>query len=98
MSQPIRMSPSELMSKAKLYGQSSQRIEEILADLTNLQSELRGEWEGRAFDRFDDQFTELQPRVRDFAELMKKIENQLTKTADAMAQQDDALSRNFGLN
>lgn len=98
MSGQIRMSPSELMAKAKRYGQSSQRIEEILADLTNLQGELRSEWEGRAFERFDDQFTELQPRVRDFARLMQEIDDQLTKTADAMAQQDEALSRNFGLS
>ncbi|GAF65099.1 WXG100 family type VII secretion target [Alkalihalobacillus trypoxylicola] len=93
----IRMTPEQLQSKAKRYGQSSQQIDQILRDLTNLQNELRGEWEGRAFERFDDQFRELEPKVRDFSQLMLEIENQLTKTAEAVAQQDEALSRNFGL-
>lgn len=97
MAGQIRMSPDELQAKAKRYGQSSQQIDQILRDLSNLQSELRGEWEGRAFERFDDQFRELEPRVKDFSELMMEIEMQLTKTAEAVAQQDQALSQNFGL-
>lgn len=97
MAQPIRMSPTELQSRAKMYGQSAQRIEEIRGDLGNLQDELRGEWQGKAFEQFDQQFQELDPKVRDFGELMQQIEEQLVKTADAMAEQDAALSRNFGL-
>ncbi|MFV8828656.1 WXG100 family type VII secretion target [Alkalihalobacterium sp. APHAB7] len=97
MAGQIRMTPDQLQAKAKRYGQSSQQIDQILRDLTNLQEELRGEWEGRAFERFDDQFRELSPRVQDFSRLMQDIETQLTKTAEAVAQQDQALSQNFGL-
>ncbi len=97
MSGQIRMSPDELKAKATRYGQSARRIEEILRDLSNLQEELRGEWEGRAFQRFDEQFRQLEPRVHDFATLMEEINNQLNKTADAVSQHDEALSRNFGL-
>ncbi|RDW16466.1 WXG100 family type VII secretion target [Oceanobacillus arenosus] len=96
MAGQIRMSPEQLQAKAKRYGQSSQQIDQILRDLSNLQKELRGEWEGRAFDRFDDQFRELEPKVKDFSQLMQEIEMQLTKTAEAVAQQDEALSQNFG--
>lgn len=97
MAGQIKMSPVELQAKAKVYGQSSEAIETVLTDLTNLQKDLRDQWEGLAFDRFDDQFRELEPKVRDFSILMKQIEEQLIKTADAMAEQDAALSRNFGL-
>lgn len=97
MAGQIRMSPDQLQSKAKRYGQSSQQIDQILRDLSNLQEELRGEWEGRAFERFDDQFRELKPKVQEFSQLMVEIEMQLTKTAEAVAQQDQALSQNFGL-
>ncbi|MEN2768994.1 WXG100 family type VII secretion target [Ornithinibacillus xuwenensis] len=97
MSGQIRMSPDQLQDKAKRYGQSAQQIDQILRDLSNLQEELRGEWEGRAFERFDDQFRELSPKVQDFSRLMQDIEMQLTKTAEAVAQQDQALSQNFGL-
>ncbi|MFD1850872.1 WXG100 family type VII secretion target [Oceanobacillus bengalensis] len=97
MAGQIRMSPDQLQARAKKYGESSQRIDEILRDLSNLQEDLRGEWEGRAFERFDDQFRQLSPKVKDFSQLMLEIELQLTKTAEAVAQQDEALSQNFGL-
>lgn len=97
MSGQIRMTPDQLQAKAKRYGTASQNIDQILRDLSNLQEELRGEWEGRAFERFDDQFRELKPRVQDFSQLMIDIETQLIKTAEAVAQQDQALSQNFGL-
>ena len=58
---------------------------------------LRSEWEGQAFQGFDNQFNELKPKVQNFAELMQQINNQLDKTAQAMQQNDQALSRNFGL-
>lgn len=98
MSGQIRMSPAELKDKAKRYIQSSQQIDQILKDLSTLQEQLHGEWEGLAFNKFNDQFIQLKPKVQDFSHLMLEINEQLTKTADAMAQQDEALSRNFGLS
>lgn len=62
-----------------------------------MQNELRGEWEGRAFQGFDEQFNQLKPKVQNFAQLMHDIQIQLNKTADAVAQQDEQLSQNFGL-
>ncbi|WP_018664837.1 WXG100 family type VII secretion target [Heyndrickxia acidiproducens] len=97
MAGTIRMTPEELKAKAQRYGQSGQQIEQILRELTNLQNELRGEWEGRAFQGFDDQFNQLKPKVQNFAQLMHDIHTQLNKTADAVAQHDEELSRNFGL-
>ncbi|NRD77643.1 WXG100 family type VII secretion target [Bacillus sp. BRMEA1] len=97
MAGQIRMTPEELKAKAARYGQSGQQIEQILRDLTNLQNELRGEWEGRAFIGFDEQFNQLKPKVQNFAQLMHDIQTQLSKTADAVAQQDEQLSQNFGL-
>ncbi|MEW9676383.1 WXG100 family type VII secretion target [Lentibacillus sp. L22] len=97
MAGQIRMTPDELQAKAQRYGQGSDKIDEVLNDLSNLQEELRGEWEGRAFERFDDQFNELRPKVKDFAQLMQEIQVQLQKTAEAVAEQDEALSQNFGL-
>ncbi len=98
MAGQIRMTPEELKSRATRYGQSGSQIEQILSDLTNLQAVLSQEWEGQAFNRFNDQFNQLSPKVRDFAQLMHDIHDQLNKTADAVAEHDEALSRNFGLS
>ncbi|AVD57819.1 MULTISPECIES: WXG100 family type VII secretion target [Heyndrickxia] len=97
MAGQIRMTPEELKAKAQRYDNAGQQIEQLLRDLTNLQNELRGEWEGRAFQGFDDQFNQLKPKVQNFAQLMHDINTQLNKTADAVAQHDEELSRNFGL-
>ena len=67
-------------------------------NLQRLQDTLRTEWEGAAFQGFENQFNELKPKVQNFAELMQQINTQLDKTAQAMQQNDQALSRNFGLN
>ena len=71
--------------------------EDILSQLQNLQNELRGEWEGRAFEGFDQQFNQLKPKVQNFAQLLQEINMQLNKTAEAVASHDEELSRNFGL-
>ncbi|WP_042221341.1 WXG100 family type VII secretion target [Oceanobacillus manasiensis] len=97
MAGQIRMSPEELKSRAEVYGQGSDQINEVLNKLSNVQDQLRGEWEGRAFERFDDQFIELSHKVQDFSQLLLEIQTQLKKTAQAVQDQDVALSQNFGL-
>lgn len=97
MAGQIRMTPEELKSKAQTYGQGSDQIDDVLRKLKNLQDQLRGEWEGRAFERFDDQFRELEPKVQNFSQLLMEIQTQLQKTAQAVQEQDEALSQNFGL-
>ena len=71
MAGQIRMSPEELKSKAARYGNGGSTIEDILRDLTNLQSDLRGEWEGRAFEGFDRQFIDLAPKVKSIEEILR---------------------------
>ncbi|MFS0560810.1 WXG100 family type VII secretion target [Terribacillus sp. 179-K 1B1 HS] len=96
MSGQIRMTPEQLKNHAKRYHNSSEQIDAILRDLSGLQTQLRSEWEGRAFDRFDDQFIQLKPKVQEFSQLMLDIQLQLEKTAQAVQDQDEALSQNFG--
>ena len=78
MSGQIRVSPETLQSRAREYGKAANDIRVILSNLQRLQDTLRSEWEGAAFQGFDQQFSEL-------------------KTAQAMQQNDQDLSRNFGL-
>ena len=96
MSGQIKMSPAELAQKAREYGNRADQINQILTRLEQLQNELQYQWEGQAFRSFDEQFNELRPKVQNFAQLMMDIQNQLIKTAEAMQEQDQALSQNFG--
>ncbi len=96
MSGQIKMTPAELTQKAGQYGQSAETIRDVLGRLESLQRELEQQWQGQAFQSFNTQFEDLRPKVTNFAQLMDDIKDQLTKTADAMEQQDQALSQNFG--
>ncbi len=98
MAGQIKMTPDELHSKAQSYGGGADDIHDVLSRLENLQNELRGEWEGRAFERFDEQFQQLSRKVNDFEQLLREIQTQLQKTAQAVQEQDEALSQNFGLS
>ncbi|MBC1914139.1 WXG100 family type VII secretion target [Listeria booriae] len=98
MSGQIRMSPEQLRERSRTYGRKGEDIEQILRELEQLQEQLRGEWEGAAFQKFDDQFQQLKPKVKEFAGLMDQIEKQLAQTANAVEENDANLSRNFGLN
>ncbi|CAM4250140.1 WXG100 family type VII secretion target [Listeria booriae] len=98
MSGQIRMSPEELRNRSRTYGTKGNDIDQILRELEQLQEQLRGEWEGEAFRKFDDQFQQLKPKVKNFSDLMHQIEQQLAKTADAVQENDANLARNFGLN
>lgn len=91
------VSPETLQSRAREYGKAANDIRVILSNLQRLQDTLRSEWEGAAFQGFDQQFSELKPKVENFADLMQQINTQLDKTAQAMQQNDQDLSRNFGL-
>ncbi|SRR5690625_2396737 len=97
MSGQIRMSPEELKVTARDYGKSHETLMTMLSDLRGTQSRLAEQWDGRAFESFEAQFEQLSPKVEEFAQLMEEIQQQLTKTAEAMADQDQALSQNFGL-
>lgn len=92
----IRLTPSELRSDAVTYGNCGSDIEEILRKLQQLQEKLRGDWEGAAFERFDDQFQELSPKVVMFADLMHDIKKQLEDTAHDLEEFDQKLSGRFG--
>src|SRR5699024_4427877 len=97
MSGQIRMSPEELKGTAQDYGKAYETINTMLTELRGTQSNLAAQWEGRAFESFDQQFEQLSPKVEEFGQLMEEIKVQLTRTAEAMAEQDQALAQNFGL-
>lgn len=89
----IKMSPEEVKTIAKTYGQSSTEIEEILSKLQNAQTRLAAEWDGDAFRAFEEQFNKLSPKVRDFAELMMEINTQLNKVAEIVRNTDAEIGK-----
>lgn len=94
----ISMSPDELEQIAKDYGEASRIIIDMLTKLNGTQNKLEANWEGKAFQKFDQQFESLKPKVEEFSDLMLEIEKQLIGTAQAVREHDEQLSQNFGFN
>lgn len=84
----IKLSPEELRSSATKYSQGSSEIDEILNSLTQEQETIRENWEGNAFDSFDNQFSELSPKIREFSELLQDIHEQLRTVAQIIEDTD----------
>lgn len=84
----IRMSPDEVVSISKVYSESSQEIDSMLAKLRQAQAELATQWEGDAFASFEEQFNALAPKVQDFSTLMMDINAQLIKIAEIVRDTD----------
>lgn len=68
-----------------------------MSDLIRDQGEIAANWEGQAFNRFEEQFNQLSPKVEQFAQLLEEIKQQLNSTTDTVEETDQQLSRKFGL-
>jgi len=91
MSNNIKMSPAEVKQTAKIYDTSSKDIDTMLNQLKAAQNKLAADWEGDAFAAFDEQFTILSPKVKEFGELLNDIYNQLNKIADIIDETDQKI-------
>lgn len=84
----IKLTPDELRTSAEKYTTGSEQIDEILSTLTTEQGVIGDNWEGTAFDSFQEQFDELSPKIREFSELLQSINEQLNKVAEIIEQTD----------
>lgn len=88
----IKLTPEELRTSAQKYVQGSQDIDQILSSLTQEQATIDANWDGSAFDSFDNQFNELTPKIREFSQLLSDIHAQLNKVADIIEQTDQDIA------
>ncbi|MET3557898.1 WXG100 family type VII secretion target [Streptococcus rupicaprae] len=92
----IKLTPEELRTSAVKYTNGAEDIRTVLSTLTSEQETIRSNWEGSAFDSFDNQFTELSPKITEFAQLLDDINAQLNKVADIIEQTDQDIAAQIG--
>lgn len=92
----IKLTPEELRQSSQKYTQGSEQVQEVLNALTNEQQIIRDNWEGNAFQSFDQKFNELSPKIREFAELLQDINQQLNKVAEIVEQTDQDIASQIG--
>lgn len=92
----IKLTPEELRTSAVKYTNGSTDIDNVLSILTSEQETIRENWEGTAFERFDNQFTELKPKIQEFSQLLQDINTQLNSVADTIEQTDQDIAGKIG--
>lgn len=92
MANTIKLTPDELRTSAKSYSEGHQQIDDLLSKLSSTQETIRSNWEGNAFEKFDEQFTDLKPKVQQFSDLLDDIFNQLNKVAEIIENTDNDIA------
>ncbi|AVM72364.1 WXG100 family type VII secretion target [Streptococcus mutans] len=92
MAGQIKLTPDELRTSATKYTQGSQSVNDVLTSLTNEQAVISENWDGSAFDAFEQQFNELSPKVSQFAELLEQINQQLNSVAGNLEEVDSTMA------
>jgi WXG100 family type VII secretion target len=96
MANTIKLTPDELRTSAAKYGQFNQDVQTLISSASTEQENIRSNWEGNAFEKFDQQFNDLKPKMQDFAQLMEDIQSQLNKVADIIEQTDSDIASQIG--
>jgi len=92
----IKLEPQELVAQAKIYTQKSEDIDNILKELTTMQNSISDNWEGEAWQKFDEQFEDLSKKVNDFSQLLRDINQQLNEVARVIADTDAEIASKLG--
>ena len=92
----IKLTPEELRTSAVKYTNGSSDIDNVLAILSSEQEAIRENWEGSAFESFDNQFSELKPKIQEFSQLLQDINTQLNSVADTIEQTDQDIAGQIG--
>ena len=88
----IKLTPEELRASAQRYTDGAENVNQVLSSLTNEQAIISENWEGAAFQSFEEQFNELSPKIKEFAQLLQDINAQLVKVADIVEQTDQDIA------
>ncbi|MEY8700190.1 WXG100 family type VII secretion target [Streptococcus ferus] len=92
MAGQIKLTPDELRTSATKYTAGAQSVNDVLTSLTNEQAIISENWDGSAFDAFEQQFNELSPKVSQFAELLEAINQQLNSVAGNLEDVDTSMA------
>lgn len=91
----IRISSSEMESRAKQYDKAASDVETVIGDMDKLLTALQQEWYGKASEAYAAKYQELKPSFVKMKELIDEIAAALRATAKAMDAEDERIAAQF---
>ncbi len=95
MAGQIRITPSQMRTRAGEFRAEGQKFEEVIAKMQQLINVLRDEWEGQASQEFSNQFDGLKPSFNQMRQLIDDIGGQLDGTANSLETLDQDIASKF---
>ncbi|CAD5900937.1 MULTISPECIES: WXG100 family type VII secretion target [Carnobacterium] len=92
----IKLTPDELEASATKYTAGASDVREVLSRLSQEQNNISQNWDGTAFEKFEQQFYELSGKVNEFADLLDQINTQLNQVATTIRDTDAEIASKLG--
>lgn len=92
----IAVTPEQLKSQAQVYSQAASQIQEAIRKVNAMNQQISQQWKGQAFQAYLEQYNQLEGNVRQMEELLERINQQLNKYADTVAERDRQDAGSFG--
>ena len=96
MANTIRITPTQMRSRANEYRTQAQTVQDVIGRMDALLRELQGEWEGAARRAYAARFAELRPGFVRAKDLIDEIARALDATATALEETDAQLASSMG--
>jgi len=96
MANTIRITPTQMRSRANEYRTQAQTVQDVIGRMDALLRELLGEWEGASSRAYAARFAELRPGFVRAKDLIDEIARALDATATALEETDAQLASSMG--
>lgn len=91
----IRMTPSQMRTRAKEADKQAQAVGDVITALDNLLKNLKGEWEGEALVGYEQRYNKIKPSFKNAKELVEEIAANLRTTAKIVEDMDRQIKNQY---
>lgn len=84
----IKVTPSELRTSSSKFKNNANQTSSMISQLNNEVNRLTSAWEGAAHNAFFNRYHELQPKMKEFVDVLQHISTQLDSVARQMEETD----------
>lgn len=88
----IHMDPATMLEEADGFIAEKEELEDVLAKMKERVERVCDSWEGKSSESFYNQYSELEPKMKEMAELIFDIAQQLRDISNAYSSLDEDIA------
>lgn len=91
----ITMTPETMRARSKQANDQATAMQDLIVAMDNLLNTLKGEWEGKAMEGYEDRYNKIKPTFKNAKELLDEISHNLRETARIVEETDSNIANQF---